>query len=130
MDALAKQREFQAVLHERQATLTLLQNQYEEQKRELDTLNRASQDNSYQKPQEEEEDEDESTSENLEQLEKELGEKRRVLNKATAMKLGCLGMLNTLYTRLGLPEQSQLTITPEFLEKLEEAKVLSGVQTC
>lgn len=46
------------------------------------------------------------------------------------MKLGCLGMLNTLYTRLGLPEQDKLTITPEFLEKLEEAKVLSNVESC
>lgn len=46
------------------------------------------------------------------------------------MKLGCLGMLNTLYSRLGLPEQSKLTITPEFLEKIEEAKVLSKVQSC
>jgi hypothetical protein len=39
-------------------------------------------------------------------------------------------MLNTLYTRLGLPEQSKLTITPEFLEKIEEAKILSKVQSC
>ena len=53
-----------------------------------------------------------------------------MLAKATSMKLGCLGMLNTLYVRLGLKEQPNLTITPEFLEKLEEAKVLSRVETC
>jgi hypothetical protein len=35
-------------------------------------------------------------------LEKELTEKKRILGKTTAMKLSCLGMLNTLYSRLGL----------------------------
>jgi hypothetical protein len=35
------------------------------------------------------------------------------------MKLSCLGMLNTLYSRLGLQEQSKLVITSEFLEKIE-----------
>jgi hypothetical protein len=53
-----------------------------------------------------------------------------MLAKATSMKLGCLGMLNTIYNRLGLTEQPTLTITPEFLEKIEEAKVLSKVETC
>jgi hypothetical protein len=52
-------------------------------------------------------------------LEKELNEKRRILTKTTSMKLSCLGMLNTLYSRLGLAEQNSLTITPEFLEKVE-----------
>lgn len=48
-------------------------------------------------------------------MEKEANEKRRILGKTTSMKLGCLGMLNTIYSRLGLSEQSRLTITPEFL---------------
>ena len=63
-------------------------------------------------------------------LEKETSEKKRILVKTTSMKLGCLGMLNTIYSRLGLPEQASLTITPEFLEKVEEAKVLSKVESC
>jgi hypothetical protein len=36
----------------------------------------------------------------------------------TSMKLSCLGMLNTIYSRLGLSEQKSLIITPEFLEKI------------
>lgn len=109
-----------------------LQKKYEEQKRELETLNRAKEetedlpagDNN------EEEEMEMNCTETIEELEKQLHEKRRILSKTTAMKLGCLGMLNTLYSRLGLPEQSKLTITPEFLEKIEEAKVLSKVQSC
>ena len=38
------------------------------------------------------------------------------------IKLSCLGMLNTWYAKLGLPEQNKLVITPEFLEKLDQAK--------
>jgi hypothetical protein len=51
------------------------------------------------------------TAENIEELEKDLNEKKRILNKTTSMKLSCLGMLNTLYSRLGLQEQSKLIIT-------------------
>lgn len=67
------------------------------------------------------------TEEELEEIEKEANEKKRILMKTTTMKLDCLGMLNTIYCRLGLPEQASLTITPDFLEKIEEAKVLSKV---
>lgn len=55
------------------------------------------------------------TEDDIDLLEKETNEKKRILAKTTSMKLGCLGMLNTIYSRLGLPEQSNLTITPEFL---------------
>jgi hypothetical protein len=50
--------------------------------------------------------------------------------KATDVKLSCLGMLNTWYARMGLPEQNNLTITKEFLERLEEMKVMNGVVSC
>ena len=55
------------------------------------------------------------TEDDIDLLEKETNEKKRILAKTTSMKLGCLGMLNTIYSRLGLPEQPNLTITPEFL---------------
>lgn len=58
-------------------------------------------------------------------LMKKLQDKKRNLKKVTSVKLSCLGMLNTWYSKLGLPEQSELVITPEFLEKLEQAKALS-----
>ncbi len=41
LDGLAKKREFEAVLQERKMHLDDLQKKYEEQKRELETLNRA-----------------------------------------------------------------------------------------
>ncbi len=37
---------------------------------------------------------------------KKLQEKKRILKKATDVRLSCLGMLNTWYSRLGLPEQN------------------------
>lgn len=70
------------------------------------------------------------TEEDIDILEKETNEKKRILTKTTSMKLGCLGMLNTIYSRLGLTEQPALSITPEFLEKVEEAKVMSKVESC
>ena len=60
-------------------------------------------------------------------LEKKLHEKQRVLKKVTDVKLSCLGMLNTWYSRMGLAEQTELVITPEFLQKIEEAKVLHKI---
>ena len=44
----------------------------------------------------------------IDTLERELHDKQRVLKKVTDIKLSCLGMLNTWYSRLGLPEQSNL----------------------
>lgn len=65
-----------------------------------------------------------------EELEKQLCEKKRMLTKATDIKLACLGMLNTWYVRLGLPEQKNLSITKDFLERLEEIKVMNKVESC
>ncbi len=65
--------------------------------------------------------------ESEEELEKQLSEKKRMLTKATDVKLACLGMLNTWYVRLGLPEQKNLWITKEFLERLEEIKVMNKI---
>lgn len=62
-----------------------------------------------------------------EELEKQLSEKKRMLTKATDVKLACLGMLNTWYVRLGLSEQKNLSITKEFLERLEEIKVMNKI---
>lgn len=56
--------------------------------------------------------------ESEEELEKKLHEKKRMLTKVTDVKLACMGMLNTWYARLGLPEQKDLTITKDFLERL------------
>ena len=70
------------------------------------------------------------TEEDIDLLDKEASEKKRILTKTTSMKLGCLGMLNTIYSRLGLTEQPTLSITAEFLEKVEEAKVMSKVESC
>jgi len=70
------------------------------------------------------------TEEDIDILDKEASEKKRILTKTTSMKLGCLGMLNTIYSRLGLTEQPTLSITAEFLEKVEEAKVMSKVESC
>ena len=53
-----------------------------------------------------------------------------MLTKATDVKLACLGMLNTWYVRLGLPEQKNLSITKDFLERLEEIKVMNRVEVC
>jgi len=53
-----------------------------------------------------------------------------MLTKTTDVKLACMGMLNTWYVRMGLPEQKNLTITPEFLERLREIKAMNQVQTC
>ncbi len=62
-----------------------------------------------------------------EELEKQLSEKKRMLTRATDVKLACLGMLNTWYVRMGLPEQKNLSITKEFLERLEEIKVMNKI---
>lgn len=112
--------------------LEQLQKKYEEQKRELETLNKAKEDHEEANSGENNDEEDGETvrEQDLQMLEKETSEKKRILVKTTSMKLGCLGMLNTIYSRLGLPEQASLTITPEFLEKVEEAKVLSKVESC
>ena len=59
-----------------------------------------------------------------------MAEKKRMLTKATDVKLACLGMLNTWYVRLGLPEQKNLSITKEFLERLEEIKAMNRVEVC
>ena len=56
-----------------------------------------------------------------------MAEKKRMLTKSTDIKLACLGMLNTWYVRLGLPEQKNLSITKDFLERLEEIKVMNKV---
>ena len=90
-----------------------LQKKYEEQKRELETLSKAKEDN--QDVSRDVVDDEEPftvTEEDLENIQKEANEKKRILVKTTSMKLGCLGMLNTIYSRLGLTEQSTLTITP------------------
>ncbi len=63
--------------------------------------------------------------ESEENLIKKLHEKKRLLTKVTDVKLSCLGILNTWYSRLKLPQQTELLITPEFLEKIEQAKALS-----
>lgn len=53
-----------------------------------------------------------------------------MLTKATDVKLACLGMLNTWYSRLGLTEQKELCITKEFLERLEEIQAMNRVEAC
>lgn len=53
-----------------------------------------------------------------------------MLNKVTDVKLACLGMLNTWYARLGLPEQKDLAITKDFLERLEDIKAMNRVESC
>lgn len=59
-----------------------------------------------------------NNQEGEEEMQKRLHEKKRMLTKVTDVKLACLGMLNTWYGRLGLPEQKNLTITKDFLDKL------------
>ena len=132
IDGLDKKREFEAVIDERKMQLEELQKKYEEQKRELETLSKAKDENEETCAGESNQEEycEMVTEEDLEELEKEANEKKRILTKTTSMKLGCLGMLNTIYSRLGLSEQSRLTITPEFLQKIEEAKILSKVESC
>ena len=109
-----------------------LQKKYQDQKRELETLNKAKEEGEEFNGEEgcDEEEQMIVTEEDIDVLEKEANEKKRILTKTTSMKLGCLGMLNTIYSRLGLTEQPTLSITPEFLEKVEEAKVMSKVQSC
>lgn len=53
-----------------------------------------------------------------------------MLTKATDVKLACMGMLNTWYVRLGLQEQKSLTITKEFVERIEEIKTMNSVEGC
>lgn len=102
-----------------------LNKQLLEEKRDLDTLARAEEDTRERlKKQEELDAKFENEMEQLESeeaLQKKLHEKQRTMKKVMDVKLSCLGMLNTWYAKLGLPEQSELTLTPEFLEKLNEA---------
>lgn len=97
-----------------------------EEKRDLDTLAKAEEDTEERKKKQEEIDakfENEmKPTESEEVLQKKLHEKQRNLKKVMDVKLSCLGMLNSWYAKLGLPEQNSLILTPEFMEKLEEAK--------
>jgi hypothetical protein len=43
-----------------------------------------------------------------------------------SIKLSCLGMLNTWYSRMGLPQQTDLLITPEFVQKIKEAQLATS----
>lgn len=92
-----------------------MRKRYEEEKRELETLTRAkeeSQNEFHSKDNSEAEENDVECKFDEEELEKELQEKKRILAKTVDMRLSCLGMLNTLYSRMGLEEQEKLVITP------------------
>lgn len=125
LDGLSKKKELEAIIQERNMELEELNKQLLEEKRDLDTLARAEEDTRERlKKQEELDAKFENEMEQLESeeaLQKKLHEKQRTMKKVMDVKLSCLGMLNTWYAKLGLPEQSELTLTPEFLEKLNEA---------
>ena len=125
LDGLSKKKELEAIIQERNMELEELDKQLLEEKRDLDTLARAEEDTRERlKKQEELDAKFENEMEQLESeevLQKKLHEKQRTMKKVMDVKLSCLGMLNTWYAKLGLPEQSELTLTPEFLEKLNEA---------
>ncbi len=57
-----------------------------------------------------------------------LNDKKRNLAKLTNTKLSCLGMLNSWYYQFGLPEQTKLVFTEEFMEKLKSVVALNKIE--
>jgi hypothetical protein len=43
-----------------------------------------------------------------------------VFVKLLETKLSCLGMLNTWYARLGLPEVKKLEVTEDFVKRIQQ----------